>query len=154
MLDVLREVKVGDALVRSRPYVSFRREATAREILERSKDAASWQDVFPVLADDGHLLGAISTDSVRNLAMNPDVQELTLAVDLMAAPAFVLEDEDLHTALERMLAHSTREIVVLDSAGAISGFLDESEIQRAYHDVTSRARARSILTPPPRQRSS
>jgi CIC family chloride channel protein len=152
VLDVLREVKVGDALVRARPYVSFKREATAREILERSREAASWQDVFPVLADDGHLLGAISTDSVRTLAMNPDVLELTLAVDLMAAPAFVLEEEDLHTALERMLAHATREIVVLDSAGSISGFLDESEIQLAYHDVTSRARTRSIFTPGPRQR--
>ena len=75
-----------------------------------------------------------------------------IAVDVMASPAFVLEDEDLHTALERMLAHATREIVVLDSAGTISGFLDESEIQLAYHDVTSKARTRSIFTPGPRQR--
>jgi len=154
VFDVLREVKVSDALVRARPYVSFRREATAREILEQAKEAGAWQDVFPVIAADGHLLGSISTDSVRNLAMNPDVLDLTLAVDVMASPAFVREDEDLHTALERMLANSTREIVVLDSAGTISGFLDESEIQHAYHDVTSRARAQSIFTPMPREGTS
>jgi CIC family chloride channel protein len=145
VLDVLREVKVGDALVRDRAYVSFRREANARQILERAKDASDWQDIFPVLADDGKLLGSISTDRVRDLAIHPDLLDLTLAIDVMAEPAFVLEHDDLHTALERMLAHGTREIVVLDGRGTISGFLDESEIQVAYHEATTRAPNR----PPP-----
>ena len=148
VLDVLRELKVGDALVRSRPYVSFRREASARQILEQAREAGAWQDVFPVLTDDGHLLGVISTDSVRNLAMLPDLLDLTLAIDLMSPPAFLLEDEDLHTALERMLKHQTREIVVLDPAGSISGFLDESEIQVAYHHATTPV----LHTPKPRSR--
>jgi CIC family chloride channel protein len=150
VLDVLRDLKVADALIRSRPYVSFRREASARQILEQSREAGTWQDIFPVLTDDGHLLGVISTDNVRNLAMLPDLLDLTLAIDVMSPPAFLLEDEDLHTALERMLAHETREIVVLDSAGGISGFLDESEIQVAYLQATTRARTRYTPKPQPR----
>ena len=150
VLDVLRELKVGDALVRARPYVSFRREASARQILEQSREAGAWQDIFPVLTDDGHLLGVISTDNVRNLAMLPDLLDLTVAIDVMSPPAFLLEDEDLHTALERMLAHETREIVVLDAAGGISGFLDESEIQVAYLQATARARSTPRYTPPTR----
>ena len=138
VLDVLRELKVSDALVRERPFVSFRREASARQILAQTSEAGAWQDVFPVLTEDDRLLGVISTDSIRKLALLPDVLDLTLAVDLMNSPAFLLEDEDLHTALERMLKHQMREIVVLDSAGSISGFLDESEIQSAYHKATSR----------------
>jgi CIC family chloride channel protein len=141
VFDVLREVKVKDAVVRDRPFVSFRREARAREILEQTKYAGAWQDVFPVLTVDGKLLGAISSGCVHDLALHPDLLDLTLAIDLMSAPCFVLEEDDLHTVLERMLAHGTREIVVLDELGNISGFLDESEIQTAYHQATTRSSA-------------
>lgn len=138
ILDVLRGVSVGSLIVRDRPYVSFRLRASAREVLQRTRSADEWQDVFPVLHEDGRLLGVITTESLRALAANPDLLDLTLAVDLTGVGMIVREEDDVHTALERMLASRTRELVVLDPAGGIAGFLDESEIQGVYLRATSR----------------
>jgi CIC family chloride channel protein len=138
VLDVLRETRVADALVRDRPYVCFERRTSAREVLARSTGAGDWQDVFPVLAEDRRPLGVITTDVVRALATNPDLLDLMVAADLITTSACVEETDDLHTALERMLAHGVRELVVLDPGGFVGGFLDESEIQAAYHRATTR----------------
>lgn len=138
VLDVLREIRVGAALVRDRPYVSFERKTPAREVLLRTNLAADWQDVFPVLDENRRPLGVITTDLVRALAINPDLLDLMVAADLINTGATIGEQDDLHTALERMLAHGVRELVVLDSSGCVGGFLDESEIHAAYHRATTR----------------
>lgn len=139
VLDVLRETRVGDALVKNRPYVFFERRTPAREVLERTSTAEEWQDVFPVLDHDGRPLGVITTDVVRALATNQDLLDLMVAVDLITTSACVQESDDLHTALERMLAHGVRELVVVDASGLVGGFLDEAEIQAAYHRATTHA---------------
>lgn len=138
VLDVLREIRVGSALVRNRPYVSLERRTPARDVLVRTNMAADWQDVFPVLDEQGRPLGVITTDLIRALATNPDLLDLMVAADLMNASATIGEQDDLHTALERMLAHGVRELVVVDSTGRVGGFLDESEIHATYHRITTR----------------
>jgi chloride channel protein, CIC family len=60
----------------------------------------------------------------------------------MSPSPSVRESDDVHTALERMLASGQRELPVLDAAGAIAGFLDESEVQAAYHRVTTESETR------------
>jgi CIC family chloride channel protein len=134
--DVLRGMRVGDVLVRGRSYASFRPGAAAREVLEQTDGASEWQDIFPVVDEDRHVLGVITTDVLRTLATNPGALDLALAVDLMAPSRTVIESDDIHTALERMLKSGHRELVVLDDNGLIAGFLDESEIQAAYHGAT------------------
>jgi CIC family chloride channel protein len=136
--DVLRETRVGDVLVRGRPYVSFQHRDPAAEVLTKSSAAEEWQDIFPVLHEDGRLLGVITTDAVRALATNSDLVRLTLALDLMGPAIFVTEQDDMHTALERMLTGCVREVLVLDEAQRILGFLDESEVQACYHQATTR----------------
>jgi CIC family chloride channel protein len=127
--------------VRGRPYVRFSPRATAREVLEKTGEAGEWQDVFPVLHDDGRLLGVITSDVLRTLATNPGASELTLAVDLMGPSASIRESEDVHAALELMLASGLRELIVLDAAGVIAGFLDEAEVHALYHRATSQTRS-------------
>jgi len=41
------------------------------------------------------------------------------------------------SALQQMLTSGHRELVVVDSGGSIAGFLDEAEIQAAYHRATT-----------------
>ncbi len=137
ILDVLRGVRVGDVLVQNRPFVSFGPKASAREVLAQVGGSAEWQDVFPVIGDDGKLLGAISSNVLRALSSDPILLDITLAVDLMAAPVAVNVEDDAHTALERLLRHGVRELVVIDAAGRILGLLDESEIQGVYYQATS-----------------
>lgn len=137
VLDVLRETRVGDAVVRGRAYVCFERCTPAREVLAKTSNADEWQDVFPVLAEDRRPLGVITTDVVRALATNQDLLDLMVAFDLITSNPCVGENDDLHTALERMLTHGVRELVVLDASGFVGGFLDEAEIQAAYHRATT-----------------
>jgi CIC family chloride channel protein len=142
IFDVLKGVRVGDVVVRDRPYVTFAQATPAREVIEKVAES-EWQDAFPVLAADGKLVGVISSDVLRTMTTNPDLGLFALADDLMSAPVTLTEDEDLHNALEVMLKTGAREILVVNSQGGIAGFLDEAEITQAYHSSTLPSRLHS-----------
>jgi CIC family chloride channel protein len=101
--------------------------------------ASAWQDAFPVLDDKGKLVGVISSEILRTMAADPDLSAFALADDMMVAPTAVSETDDLHRALEMMLANDARELLVVDDEGRIVGFLDENEVTRAYHGHTMTA---------------
>jgi CIC family chloride channel protein len=136
ILDVLRGVSVGEALVRGRTYTAFEPRTPASEVIQKVADGG-WQDVFPVLGADGKVVGIISSDILRTTATTPDLNVFTIADDLMTAPVTLRETDDLHAALETILKHGVREILVLDDDGRIVGFLDETEITRFYYSATA-----------------
>ena len=136
IFDVLTGVRVGDVLVRDRPYETFTMRTAARDVVEKAA-AVPWQDVFPVLGDDGKLVGIVLSDVLRMMAANPDISLLTIAHDLMVPPVSVNDTDSLQRALEVILEHGLREIVVLGPDGRIVGFLDEAEITRVYHSTTA-----------------
>jgi len=121
----------GDVAVRDRPYVSFREATPSHDVIHQIADS-SWQDVFPVLNEQGQMVGMIDTELLRTFASQPDFQSVTVAADLMQAPLSVTVSENLHAAIELMLQHHLRELPVTDAAGKIVGFLDEADVTRAY----------------------
>jgi CIC family chloride channel protein len=135
IFDALMGLRVADIMVKDRPYEKFDTRTPAPTIIEKAA-ASSWQDVFPVLDEGGRLVGIVLSDVLRTMAANPDIGDLTIAHDLMVPPVSVLMTDDLQRALESILEHGLREIVVTDEAGRIVGFLDEAEITRVYHDAT------------------
>ena len=137
ILDVLRGIRIGDVVTRDRPYVTFERKTPASQVMHAVAESG-WQDAFPVLAEDGKLLGVISAEILRTMTTDPDVGKFALADDLMASPLSVKDSEDLHVALEQILANSVRELLVVDDAGRIVGFLDEADITRVYHTATTK----------------
>ena len=138
IFDVLKGVRIGDVVVRDRPYTAFNRRTKASEVIEKVA-GSEWQDAFPVLTADGKLEGIISVDVLRTMATDPDLGIFALADDMMAAPLFVRDSEDLHTALEMMLKHGVRELLVVNPEERIVGFLDEAEITQVYHSSTAQA---------------
>jgi CIC family chloride channel protein len=56
----------------------------------------------------------------------------------MMPPVSVRESDDLHAALEAILKHGMREVPVTNDAGQIVGFVDEAEINAAYHAAVDR----------------
>jgi CIC family chloride channel protein len=136
IFDVLKGIRVGDLVVRERPYISFTRGTPAGEVIAQVA-ASEWQDAFPVLGADGKLAGIISADVLRTMATNPDLSMFALADDMMTAPISVRENDDLHVALETMLKNGVRELLVVDEAARIVGFLDEAEITQTYHATTA-----------------
>jgi CBS domain-containing protein len=89
-----------------------------------------------VLGDDGRLAGIVLSDVLRTIAANPDLREIAIAHDLMIPPVSVQESDDLQRALEVILEHGLREILVVDSENRIVGFLDETEITTVYQRAT------------------
>ena len=135
IFDVLRGVPVGDILVRDRPYIAFERRTPAKEVIEKVAGSA-WQDAFPVIGGDGKLAGVVSSEILRTMASNPDLHVFAIADDMMVAPLSIKETDDLHSALETILKHGVRELLVTNEEGQIVGFLDETEITTFYHSAT------------------
>lgn len=136
IFDVLREVSVGEVLVRDREYIAFDQRTPASEVIQKVA-GAGWQDAFPVLGPDGKLVGVVSSDILRTMATNPDLNAFAIADDMMSAPVTANENDDLHGALETILKHGVRELLVVDDQGKIVGFLDETEITTFYHATTA-----------------
>jgi chloride channel protein, CIC family len=135
IFDALMGLRVADIMEKDRPYEKFETRTSARTIIEKAA-ASAWQDVFPVLDGDGKLVGIVLSDVLRTMAANPDIGDLTIAHDLMVPPVSVKATDDLQRALESILEHGLREVVVTDEAGRIVGFLDEAQITRVYHNST------------------
>ncbi|AGP40403.1 hypothetical protein SCE1572_41415 [Sorangium cellulosum So0157-2] len=136
IVDVLRSIRVADIVIRSRPFVSFEARTPAPVVVERIA-ACEWQDTFPVLSEDGKVIGTIDAEILRATAMSPELSGLAIAHDMMASPASVSETADLHRALQVLLELRVRELLVTDGDGKIVGILDESDVTRAYHDATA-----------------
>jgi len=137
IFDVLGDVKVKDVAQQGRAFVTLTAKMSAREVIARVSES-QWQDVFPVVGDDGALIGLISAEILRTFAADPDVGALTIAHDMMLPPRTVSENDSLRAALELMLEISTREVLITGEDGRIVGLLDEAEITSAYHDRTDR----------------
>lgn len=136
ILDFLKDIRVDEVLVRDRPIATFSRETPALDVINQVA-AADWQDVFPVLGRDGGLVGVIGAEILRATSAEPAVRAFALATDMMAPPVSVREDDDLHGALEILLASGMREVLVTNATGNVIGVLDETEITAAYLAATS-----------------
>ncbi|MEO7111627.1 MAG: chloride channel protein [Polyangiaceae bacterium] len=134
--DVLQEILVGTIATRDRPFTTFERRTTAKEVMQKIAES-EWQDAFPVLEADGTLVGIVSSEILRTLSADPDIGAFAVADDLMGPPISVSEKDNLHTAVEKLLECGARELIVTDDAGRIVGFLDEADITRAYHGETA-----------------
>jgi len=139
IFDVLTGIRVTDVIVRDRPYATFATRTPAGEVIQKAAQNA-WQDVFPVLDESGKLVGIVLSDILRTIAANPDLGQFAIAHDLMIPPVSVSDTDDLQRAVEVILEHGLREIVVVGEGGRIVGFLDEGEITRFYHDATASRR--------------
>jgi CIC family chloride channel protein len=138
LIDVLQDVPVASVVVPHADAVQFTRQATARAVVQ-AVAASAWQDTFPVVDDQGAIVGLINADVLRIAMSHPEFIDVAVADDLMGPAVAVRMDEDLHAALQRMLQAALRELPVLDARGAVVGFLDEADITRAYHDQVSSA---------------
>jgi len=136
IFDVLKEIRVGDVVIKDRPFITFLRDTPSREVIRQIASSA-WQDAFPVLDEHGKLAGIVNAEVMRTMAADPDLSGLALADDMMVAPVSVHLGDDLHVALELLLSNDARELIVLDDGGRIIGFLDEAEITKTYHGRTA-----------------
>jgi chloride channel protein, CIC family len=146
MADILRTLLVRDALIQGRSFTSFTPATRASDMLHQVADTA-WQDVFPVLDPAGKMLGIITSESLRVIASERELEGMTVAADIAQPGVSLAPDDDLRTAVESMQSNTLREIPVIDATGGIIGLLDEADISRAYLVATAKLQGPADATP-------
>jgi CIC family chloride channel protein len=142
--DFLRGLRVDKVMTAGRPFVSFAPATTASEVLLRVSET-TWQDVFPVVAPDGKMIGMITADDLRVLGSSPESQPFTVAADIMHPPVTARAEDDVRAAAQLMLERGLREIPIVAADGRILGFLDEADIAKAYVGGTHAARPPTMV---------
>lgn len=146
MADILKTLRVSDALVEGRGFGSFTLVTRAADMLHQVADTA-WQDVFPVLDPAGKMLGIITAESLRVIASERELEGMTVAADIVQPAVSIAPDDDLRTAVESMQSNTLREVPVIDEAGHIVGLLDEADISRAYLLAINKLQGSADATP-------
>jgi CIC family chloride channel protein len=128
MADVLEGIHTGQLLSKGEPLISFDPALRGPELVR----AREGQEVYPVVDASGKVVGIITGEDLDTLKAEPELELLVNAADVMRPPVAVKAQDDLHTALEMMLANGLRRLPVVDDAGCLRGAIDEAAIAKAY----------------------
>ena len=138
---VLRQLNVGQAIAgKSREQVTVvAQNAGFAEVMDRF--ARSNQACLPVVDDERRLKGIIDTRDIRRVIREPGFQVLVTAHDLQAPASTLTPEDSLLTAIQRMIASRSEELVVVE-AGAptrIVAMLSRGDVVSAYdHQLIAR----------------
>jgi CIC family chloride channel protein len=120
--------------------------------MARALTAATSQLAFPVVDQAGVVLGAVSAASIASLIPESGMQMLAVAADIMQTEGKVGVSDHLGNVMELTQSTGLRQLPVVTSDGRLVGFLDESDVTRAYLDLlkTSVEKSRSGISKIPR----
>lgn len=135
-LDLLSRVRVSQTMSADTTRPCFELQTRAAEILRRLGESESC-DIFPVQDRGGVLVGLIRAEALLVLAAQPESAVYTIAADIMEPPASIHAGDTLRDASRLMLKRRLPELPVIDAAGHILGYLDESAIARTYVEAST-----------------
>jgi CIC family chloride channel protein len=136
-LDALARRRVGDVLVVRTPFHAFTADTDFARMRQTLAEA-TWQTTFPVSGADGKLIGLVDAASVGLLSPDNPVHAEASAADLMQPAASLSPNDDLRRAAELILKSGFRQLPVVGDDDNIVGFLEESEVTRAYLSLAIR----------------
>jgi len=138
---VLRRLNVGQVLEAKKgaPPVVIDRNADLRDVIARFAESA--QACLPVVDAQNHLTGVIDTRDVRKLVGETGFDALVVAQDLEVPATTLTPADSLLTAIERIIATRSDELVVVDEGDprAIVGTVSRSDIIATYDRQLIRA---------------
>jgi CIC family chloride channel protein len=121
------------ALLRGERSLTLAPETPAQEVLVLCRDARE-RHSYPVVHESGRLLGIVTSEELGILISSPELGPVTTAVDLMRPAVSVRAEDDLATAIEKMLENGVRELAVTDADGRFLGVVDDKGVSRAYKE--------------------
>jgi CIC family chloride channel protein len=130
-LDALAQRRVKNVMTVRTPFNVFA-PTTSLVTMRNALTEASWQTTFPVVDGGGKLVGVVDAGSIGLLAAADPIHTPACASDLMHPPAALAPDDDLKAAAELILSSGLRQLPVLGPDRQILGFIEESEVTRAY----------------------
>ena len=85
------------------------------------------------------MIGLIDVVTLRAAGADHEVEEFAIAADAMRVPLTLRVTDTLHDAVQKIVDSGFRELPVVDDAGQVIGFVDESDVARIYLKLTAAA---------------
>lgn len=136
-VDVLAELRVGQAFQATRLQCVHPAD-TISEL--RRLVATSDDPIFPVLDDEGTLVGVVPVPKLRPLLFSDALQPLLLVEDIASPPSSVTPSDTLQDALSELHQTGASAIVVVDGerGNQVLGVLEQGNLLEAYHTELAR----------------
>lgn len=134
LVDILEGITVADVFRTDRRFERVPESMRLADIIQLL--SRTQQHYFPVVNNDGKLVGIFSDNDVRRFIFDETIWQLADAADVML-PRFlkVTPDEDLNSALQKFTRLNIDELPVVDSQdnGKLLGMLRRKEAIAAYN---------------------
>ena len=140
-MDVLEKLTVREVMDTEEELVTVSPGTPFERIIELV--AESEQHAFPVVDDQGDVVGLFSMTDVRRMMASPDVWSLLVASDLSVAAAtmaYLELDDDLHTAVRRFTAfrHENLPVLAAPPPSKPEGMLSYQRVLEVYDEEIHR----------------
>jgi len=97
--------------------------------------ARSKRDLFPVVDEDGMMLGMIKLNDIRNLIFEQELYEKISVRDLMYMPEFFISPKDpMEVVVEKFKTCKRYNLAVIDD-GKYVGFISRARVFSVYRDT-------------------
>lgn len=99
----------------------------------------SRRNLFPVVDDDGILLGVVLLDDIRNIMFRTDLYHRMHVNRFMSAASMrVLKDDQMETVMKKFDDTGAWNLPVVDNDGKYVGFVSKSKIFNSYRQLLQR----------------
>ena len=133
IIDFLKGLKVSHILKSKKPdFIKFPENMTLKKMMPLITESS--QVCYPVVNDNGQLLGQFSIYEVKEIIADADMMgELVTARDVMRKKIKMIEmDEELNSVLIKFSHQNISELPVIDSDRRVIGMISEHEILKVY----------------------
>ncbi len=104
------------------------------ELISKSR-----RNIFPVVSDNGNLVGIISLDEIRNIMFRPELYNRFKVSKLMISPpGFVNLNDSMESVMLLFEKTQAWNLPVLDDERKYIGFVSKAKIFNSYRDVLVR----------------
>jgi len=105
------------------------------EVVKRAI-AESSRSVFPVVEDDGRLIGLILVDNIRNIMFRPELYErFHVSRFMVSPPARIVSNMPMEKIMKIFDDTKAWNLPVVSEQGVYLGFVSKSKIFNAYREV-------------------
>lgn len=98
------------------------------------------KNIFPVIDNDGNLLGTVSTETLLELLVNKDQESISKTIKSICNPApdYIDVHTDMFEVMAKMDTQNIRIFPVVDDKMKYLGFVSKSGIMNKYRDLLKR----------------
>jgi len=133
VIDILAQVRVEELRDALKPPVFVHERTTLREVLKIVADAKA--SYFPVVDDDGGLVGIFSLTDLRRISLEGEVEDVVIVRDFMVENVITSTmDKSLDEVRRKMTEYHIHVIPIVESDDPrrVIGLLDRTALGHAY----------------------